>query len=164
MREAEIAGHLVHGRIVADRPGQVVEGEVETSAVVDQLMDFRIGLGARQVAIELREHDLGDRQSEGTPQFARHEFGDERTGTLSGATELEDVQAVVVCVHDGRERPAFAERCDVPRDLDRAEGGHGPILTSTIPDWRASDASRRQPAVRRTPLPPCGSAEPVIRS
>ena len=53
-------------------------------------------------------------------QLADHDLGRERLRALAGAAELDHVQAVVVGLHDRRQRAALAQRGHV------AGGGHGP--------------------------------------
>ena len=64
MRDARSASGFCDDRIVGDRARQVVEREVEPGAVPDQRVDLRIGLGPRQIGIEVGEHDLRHRQAE----------------------------------------------------------------------------------------------------
>ena len=63
-RRASASGCSASGSNV-DRARQVVERQVEPGAVrSDQVLDLGVGLGAREVGIELDEDDLGHRQAE----------------------------------------------------------------------------------------------------
>src|SRR6266568_6473932 len=62
-------------RIESKRAGEVIEGEVETSAGLDECLDFKIRLGASQHKVQFDEDDFGYRQSQGASNFARHQFG-----------------------------------------------------------------------------------------
>jgi hypothetical protein len=119
MREASSASVGSAERVEGEGAGEVVEAEVGAAAGPDQVLDLGIGLGPRQVGVELDEDDLGNRQGQGPCDLAGEELGDQRLGALAGAAELENVQAVVVGLDHGRKRPALAQRRDV------AGGGDG---------------------------------------
>ncbi len=105
-------GTLRH-RVVHHRARQVIERQVEPRAGADQILDLRVGLGAREVGVELDEDDRGDRERRGARDFPRHELRNERLGTLARAAELEHVEALVVRLDDGGKRAALAQRGDV---------------------------------------------------
>ena len=107
------------------RAGKEVDAEVGALAREEQVLDLAIGLGAADRDVELDDHDLGRRQLEPPCERARDHLRDERLRPLSGAPELDDVQPVVVRLHEPRERPAFAKRLDVP---GRGDGAHARSL------------------------------------
>ena len=72
-RRGERGIRLVDHWIERDRSRQVVEREVEAAARADQVLDFRVGLGAREVGIELDEDDLRHRQAKRARELARDE-------------------------------------------------------------------------------------------
>src|SRR5207248_2207286 len=78
------------------------------------------GLGATEQWIDLDEHDLRHEEPEAPRQLPGDDLGDERLRALSCTAELDDVQAVVVRLHDARQRAALAERGDVAGGSDRA--------------------------------------------
>ena len=119
----EIRRKLLHDRIVGDRSRQEVERQIAPGAIVDERMDLGIGLGPRQVHIEVREHDLRHLQSERARNLPRHQLRDQRPRPLPRAAELQDIQPVVVGFDDGGKRAAFAQRRDVAGDVDRPEAG-----------------------------------------
>ena len=111
----------VHQRIEGHRARQVVQRQVEAGAGADEVLDLGIGFGAGEFGVELREHQLGHRQAEHARQLAGHQFRDQRAAALPRAAELQHVQAVVVGLDDGGERPALAEGRDVARGGDGAD-------------------------------------------
>ena len=66
-----------------------------------------------QLGRDLRDHQLGHRQSEGPPQLAGDDLGHQRAGALPGAAELHDVQPVVVGLDEPRHRAALPQGRDV---------------------------------------------------
>ena len=76
--EASCCVRRAHDRIEHHRARQVVERHVDALAAADQQLDLGIGLGAREVGIELDQHDLGHGQLRGAADLARDELGDER--------------------------------------------------------------------------------------
>jgi len=69
--------------------------------VTYQREDFRIRLRPRQIGIQLGEHDLRHQQAERACDFAGHELGDQRSGTLACSSELQHVHPIVVRLDDG---------------------------------------------------------------
>jgi hypothetical protein len=79
----QIPGHLLDDRVQGDGPGQVVEGQVQSAAVVDERVDLGIRLRAREVGVQLCEDELRDRKAGSTRQLAADELGDERLRPLT---------------------------------------------------------------------------------
>ena len=148
MREARSGGDVLHERIEGDRSGQVVERQVQAGAVVDQRVDLGVGLGARQVGIELGEDDLRHRQAERPRDLAGDELGDQRLRALAGAAELQHVQPVVVGLDDRRQRAAFAERRHVAGDANGPERQHRRIVARRRANVCAARVMRRGAAMR----------------
>ena len=119
-RGGQLGVRLLRDRVEHHRSGQVVEREIEPGTGLDQMLDFRIRLGAGEVRIEVDENDLRHRQAQRAADLSCHHLGDERLGSLARAAELEHVQPVVVGLDDRRERAPFAQRSNVPG------GGDGP--------------------------------------
>ena len=90
------------GRIEAQGAGQEVEAHVEAAAPLEQFPDLGVGLGGRQTRVEVDEHDLGDEQPEGATDLTGNQLGHQGLLAVAGATELGDVQAVVVCLDHRR--------------------------------------------------------------
>ena len=103
IREARWHRDGMDHRIEGHRTGQVIEGQVQSGAVVDQRVDLGVGLGAREIGIERRQHDLRHRQIERPCNLAGNHLGDERPHALSGGAELQHVHAVIVGFDDGRQ-------------------------------------------------------------
>ena len=122
--EASAASGCVRHRIERHRAGQVVERDIEPAARADQVLDLRIGLGAREVRIELDQHDLRHRQAGGAADLAGEQLRDQRLRSLAGAAELEHVHAVVVRLDDRGHGATLAQRRDVARDGDGAQRAH----------------------------------------
>ena len=110
-------------RVVGQRARQEVDAEVEARAGADQILDLGIGLGARHLDVELDQHELGHRQPERPRQLPGHDLGRQRLRPLAGAAELHDVQAVVVRLHQPRQRAALAQGGHVAGRGHRAQHG-----------------------------------------
>jgi hypothetical protein len=110
-------------RVEGERPGQEVERDVRPGGARDQLLDLRIRLGAGEGGVQLDQHDLRDRQAQQPGDLARHELRDQRPGALAGGPELQDVQAVVVGLDEGRQRAALAQGRDVAGRRDGPDHG-----------------------------------------
>ena len=80
-----------------------------------------MGLGASDGFGQRGQHDLRHRQAERTADLAGDELGDQRLLAVAGAPELDDVLALVIGLHEGREGTSLPERRDVARDLDGAQ-------------------------------------------
>jgi hypothetical protein len=107
--------------VEGDRAGKVVECEVETDALAQEVLNFGIGLGLRQPLVDDGEDDLRDAQAEEAGQLAGDQLGDQRLHSLARAAELDDVRAVVVALDDRRQRAALAQRRHVFGGGDGAE-------------------------------------------
>ena len=93
-------------RIEVERARQVVEGQVEAGAGREQVLYLGIGLGAAQHGIELNEDEFRHRQAQRSLQLAGHQLSDQRAVALTRPAEFDHVQAIVVCLHDRRQRAA----------------------------------------------------------
>ena len=102
------------------RSWKEVHAKVHAAAREQQVLDLGIRLGTPDGRVELDEHELRDGKPEGAAQFARDDLGDERLRSLSSAAELQHVEAVVVGLDEGRQRPAFAKRRHVAGRGDSA--------------------------------------------
>ena len=102
-RRRELEARRLGQQVEGDRPGQEVERDVEAAAGADQVLDLGVGLGARELGVELHQHDLGHVEAEGARDLAAHQLGDQRFRALAGAAELEHVHAVVVGFHERRQ-------------------------------------------------------------
>ena len=87
----------------------------------------RIRFGAREVGVEIGEDDLRHRQAEGPGDLAGDELGNQCACALPGSAELEDIESIVVRVHDCRQRSALAQRRDVSGDPDGTEARTRPL-------------------------------------
>src|ERR1051326_2485545 len=72
------AQRAVDVRIECDRSRQKVEADVQPFALLQQLLDLRIGLRARDASVELHEHDLRHRQAERAGDLAGDHLRRER--------------------------------------------------------------------------------------
>ena len=120
------AGH--RGRRERQRAGQEVDAEVDAGAGAEQVLDLRVGLGARQLAgSSARVTSSGTGRPSRRAELADDDLGHERARPLPGAAELGDVEPVVVGLHQPGQRPALAQGLDVARGGDVAErtGGDG---------------------------------------
>ena len=112
------------GRRVGQRAGQEVDAEVEPGAGRDQVLDLRVGLGARRAPGRARRARArapaarAPRASSPATISAASAFG-----PWPGAAELEHVQAVVVGLDDARQRAALAQRGHVAGGGHRAQHG-----------------------------------------
>ena len=102
------------------RAGQIVQSHVQAGATFQQSLDFRVRFGQSQGQVEVDQHRLGHGEIERPAQACGDQLRDERLRTLARPTELDDVHAVVVRLHDGRQRAALAQGRDVPQDLHLA--------------------------------------------
>ena len=134
---------------------------------MDERVDLRIGLGPRQVRIEIGQHNLGHLQTERAGNLARDELGDQCFRSLSGAAELQHIQPVIVCFDDRRKRTALPERSHIPGDVDGPECWHRvivawvtPARTIRLPAEAVESAIERR-VVSRSKL---GTQEPPCRS
>jgi hypothetical protein len=116
-------------------PGRKSTPRLRPAAGADQVLDLGVGLGARELGIELEPHQLGHREAERARELAAHHLGDERLRPLPGAAELAHVHAVVVGLDEPRQRPALAQRRDVARRDDRPHSSSttcSPALSATL--------------------------------
>ena len=109
------------GGVEAQRAGQEVHAEVRASAGLDELLDLGVGLGAAERGIEVDEDELGDGQAERAGQLPGDDLRHERLDALPRAAELHHVHAVVVGLHDPRQRATLAQWGRVP---GRANDAH----------------------------------------
>ena len=86
--------------------------------------------------VELDGHQLRHRQPQPARQLPADHLRDEHRQTLAGAGVLHDVGAEVVGLHQARQRPALAQRRDVPDGRDVAQQPH-PLLDGTSTGRRA---------------------------
>ena len=151
---------------VGQRAGQEVDAEVDPRAGRDQLLDLRVGLGRAERRVELDQHQLRHRQPEAAGQLAGHDLGRQRLRPLARAAELQDVEAVVVGLDDGRQRAALAQRGHVARGGHRAQhpwhdgGPMTPPVLWTPPESlleRAAMTSYLRERGLRRPTPSCGA-------
>ncbi len=112
---------LKHHRIEGDGTGQIVERHVEPGAGANQVLDLDIGLGARQIRIELDQHDLRDGQAGGAADLACHQLGDQCFRPLAGTPPFDDIHAFVIGFDDGGYGAAFAQRSDIAGDDDGSQ-------------------------------------------
>ena len=77
----------------------------------------------------------GTAQAERAGELARDDLGDERLHPLPRAAELEHVEAVVIGLHQARERAPLAQRRDITRGGHRAQFRH-PGSLSPPTAWR----------------------------
>ncbi|MNT20103.1 hypothetical protein D3C72_1554000 [compost metagenome] len=97
----QVSVHRHCRRVVVDRAGQVIQTQVQALAGADQVLDLRVGLGAGELAVQLHEQDLRNRQAHRACHLARNKLGDQRLWPLAGTTELEYGHAVVVGLDHG---------------------------------------------------------------
>ena len=93
--------------------GKVIQAEVQAYAREQQVANFRVRLVASDAFVELHKDQLGDAQIEAASELAGNELGNECQRALAGSAEFEDVEAVVVSFHNGREGTTFAKRGDI---------------------------------------------------
>ncbi len=87
MAEASSASGLKASRLEHHRARQIVERHVEPRARANELLDFGVRLGAREIRIQLDEHDFRHRQASDARHLAGHELRDQRLGPLPGRRE-----------------------------------------------------------------------------
>ncbi len=63
----------------------------------------------------------GTRRPKCASDFAGNEFRYERQWTLSRAPEFQNVEALIVAFHNGRQRTALAQRRDIARHANRSQ-------------------------------------------
>ena len=90
------------------------------------------GSASGRVLVELHQDQLRHREAELPRQLAGHQLGHERLGTLSGAAQLDDVEAVVVGLYQRGQRAALAQRRDV---ADAGESFHPGRAESLEVEW-----------------------------
>ena len=114
-------------RVERQRARQEVETGVDARASLEQLADPWIAVQPAERRVDVDEDELRHGQAQRPRQLARDDLRDERPRTLRGAVELDDVQAVVVCLDEPGQRAALAERRDVLRRTNAADlrGRHG---------------------------------------
>ena len=83
----------VGDRVERRRAGQVVERQIDAGALADQVLDFRVRLGAGEIGVELDQRELGHRKPCRARELAGDKLGHERIGALAGTAELEHVEA-----------------------------------------------------------------------
>jgi hypothetical protein len=105
--------------------GKEVDAEVRPRTRGEQVLDLGVGLGPAERRVHLGQRELGHGQAERARQLPHDDLGDQRERPLTRAAELQDVQAIVVGLHQAGHRPALAQRRDVPRGGDGAQGGDG---------------------------------------
>ena len=91
-------------------------------------MDLRIGLGSRQIGMDLSEHELRNRQPQRAADFSGHQLRNQSAGALSGAAKLQDIQSVVIGFDDCRQGATLPERRNVAGNADRTRQLHTQIL------------------------------------
>ncbi len=94
-------------------PGRKSTPRLSPTLGLRELLDLDVGLGPRELGVELGDHELGDRQAERARQLAADDLGDQRCRALAGAAELHHVEPVVVGFDQARQRAALAQRRDV---------------------------------------------------
>ena len=114
---------VADGRIERQRPGQEVHAEVDAAAGPDEIVDLLVRFRVAERRIDVDRDEVGNREADRAPDLAREPLGDERAGSLAGASELDDVEAVVVGLDEPGERAAFSQRRHVARGHD---GSHHP--------------------------------------
>jgi len=62
----------------------------------DRRVDLRIGLGPRQLGIEIGEHDLGNRQAERPRNLSGYELRDERARPLPAPRNFKTYSRAVI--------------------------------------------------------------------
>ncbi len=133
------------GRVERQRAGQEVHPEIEPGARPDEVVDLLVGFGVAQGRIDLDGDEVGHGQADRPPELAGKPLGDERARTLSGATELDHVQAVVVRLDQPGQRPALAQGRDVAgrddgpdhgAERSRSPGARRPCRRAQVARWR----------------------------
>ena len=140
----------VDERIEHHRARQVIEREIESAAGANQRENFRVGLGARQVGVELGEDEIRHRQLQRPRDLAGDELRDERPRPLPRPAKLQHVEPVVVGFDDGGQRSALAQRRHVTGDANSFQLAHR-IVSDVIQDGPRADrsAARRPDRSRR---------------
>ena len=132
------------------RARQEVHPEVQARAGLDEVLDLGIGLGRGQCDVDVDDHELGHRQPERAPELARDDLRHERLLALPRAAELRDVHAVVVGLHEPRQRAALAQGLDVAGGGDGAQRlEHGAQLGRAGRSARGFAAAVASPLLRR---------------
>ncbi len=101
-----------------------IDADVESGACAEKILDIRIGFRRSEIDIHIYENNFRYRQADRPCQSSEKNFRGQGKGSLTGAPELHDIEAVIVTLHETGERPPFAEgrdvsmRCNAP---DRGE-------------------------------------------
>ena len=133
---------VADGGVEGEGARQEVHPEIGPAARSDQVVDLLVGLGVAESRIDLDRDEVRNRQPDRPADLAGQPFRDERTGTLPGTPELDDVQAIVVTLDETRQRAALPQRRHVPRRDDR------PHHRQSLPDSAVQDSRGRGPSLR----------------
>ncbi len=151
--EPQHPGGLVRRRagrqraVEAERAGQEVDAQVAPDAGAQQVLDLLVGLVAGQLLVEVEHHQPWGAQPDPTGQLGHHHLGDQHPQALAGATELADVGAEVLGLHDAGQAAALAQRGDVAGDGDarqRRSTGSAEEVTGPAPRRATAGAAPRR--------------------
>ena len=131
------------GRVEGQRAGQEVHAQVAPRARANEVVDLLVGLCVAEGRIDLDRDDVGDRQTDRPADLAGQPLRDERAGTLAGAAELDDVQALVVRLDEAGQRAALPQRGHVSGGQDRP---HHAAERSRVPEAPGAPCSGAQVA------------------
>ncbi len=93
----------------ARAPGRKSIPRLSPPLLPDEVVDLLVRLGVAEGGIDLDAHQVGHGQADRPAELAGEPFGDQRARALAGATELDDVQPVVVRLDEAGQRPTLAQ-------------------------------------------------------
>src|SRR6185295_3011900 len=113
-RRRELSVELLRNWIIHNRPGQIIECEVQTGTRVDQVLDLGVRLRASEIGVEFDKDNLRHRQSQRAADLACHQLRDQSFWPLTRAPEFEHIHSVVIGFNYRWKRSAFAQRGYIP--------------------------------------------------
>ena len=125
-RPGESGVEAVGTRLEGERAGKVVHPEVAPRGALQEILDFESGSATASSGATSTGTSSRHRQPERPGQLAADHLGHQRVQSLAGGPPLDHLGAEVVALHQPRQRPALAQRGDVP---DRGDGGQHSAAT-----------------------------------
>src|SRR5438552_9973022 len=99
----ELRINAVAGRgIKHSRTGQKIQREVQANTGAEQIADLFIRLIPPKGRIDFDEHDLGNVETQTSPDFSGNQFSHQRESALSRTAKLENIKSKVVRLNNCR--------------------------------------------------------------
>ncbi len=90
--------------------GQIIEGQVQARAGLQQLADLVIRFVASQRGIDFDKYNFRHTQAKGAPDLAGDQLRDQRQHSLSRSAKFDDIEPKIVGLHNCGQRTAFPQR------------------------------------------------------